>query len=53
MGFTGQQEAAGRARLGHVLGDGAEPLSGNGFKVPLLKRTIVRALLELTEGSSR
>ncbi|OXM68886.1 FAD binding domain-containing protein [Amycolatopsis vastitatis] len=36
-----------------VAADGAEPLSGNGFKVPLLKRTIVRALLELTEGSSR
>ncbi|GAA4873351.1 xanthine dehydrogenase family protein subunit M [Saccharopolyspora cebuensis] len=29
--------------------DGAEPLSGNGFKVSLLKRTVVRALLELTE----
>ena len=36
-----------------VAADGAEPLSGNGFKVPLLKRTIVRALLELTEGNSR
>ncbi|MEV6871823.1 xanthine dehydrogenase family protein subunit M [Amycolatopsis sp. NPDC051128] len=36
-----------------VAADGAEPLSGNGFKVPLLKRTIVRALLELTEESSR
>jgi xanthine dehydrogenase YagS FAD-binding subunit len=36
-----------------VAADGAQPLSGNGFKVPLLKRTIVRALLELTEGSSR
>lgn len=36
-----------------VAADGAEPLSENGFKVPLLKRTIVRALLELTEGSSR
>ncbi|CAM03888.1 xanthine dehydrogenase YagS FAD-binding subunit [Saccharopolyspora erythraea NRRL 2338] len=31
--------------------DGARPLSANGFKVPLLKRTVVRALLELTEGS--
>jgi xanthine dehydrogenase YagS FAD-binding subunit len=30
--------------------DGAVPLSGNGFKLPLLRRTIVRALLEL-EGS--
>jgi xanthine dehydrogenase YagS FAD-binding subunit len=36
-----------------VAADGAEPLSENGFKVPLLKRTIVRALLELTEGSLR
>jgi xanthine dehydrogenase YagS FAD-binding subunit len=26
--------------------EGAKPLPGNGFKVPLLKRTIVRALLE-------
>jgi xanthine dehydrogenase YagS FAD-binding subunit len=31
--------------------DGARPLSANGFKVPLLERTVVRALLELTEGS--
>ncbi|GAA2797153.1 xanthine dehydrogenase family protein subunit M [Saccharopolyspora taberi] len=30
--------------------DGAKPLSGNAFKVSLLKRTVVRALLELTEG---
>jgi len=36
-----------------VAVEGAEPLSDNGFKVPLLKRTIVRALLELTEGSLR
>lgn len=36
-----------------VAADGAHPLSDNGFKVSLLKRTIVRALLELTEGSSR
>ncbi|GLY39048.1 carbon-monoxide dehydrogenase medium subunit [Amycolatopsis sp. NBRC 101858] len=36
-----------------VAADGARPLSDNGFKVSLLKRTIVRALLELTEGSSR
>jgi xanthine dehydrogenase YagS FAD-binding subunit len=34
-----------------VAADGAKPLSANAFKVPLLKRTIVRALLELTEGS--
>jgi xanthine dehydrogenase YagS FAD-binding subunit len=26
--------------------EGARPLSGNGFKVPLLKRTVVRALIE-------
>ncbi|WP_027944404.1 FAD binding domain-containing protein [Amycolatopsis taiwanensis] len=31
-----------------VAADGARPLSANGFKVSLLKRTIVRALLELT-----
>lgn len=31
--------------------EGAKPLSGNVFKPSLLKRTIVRALLELTEGS--
>ncbi len=36
-----------------VAADGAQPLSENGFKVLLLQRTIVRALLELTEGSSR
>jgi xanthine dehydrogenase YagS FAD-binding subunit len=34
-----------------VAADGARPLSANGFKVSLLKRTIVRALLELTEGN--
>lgn len=34
-----------------VAGDGARPLSANAFKVSLLKRTVVRALLELTEGS--
>jgi xanthine dehydrogenase YagS FAD-binding subunit len=34
-----------------VAADGARPLSANGFKVPLLKRTVVRALLELTDGS--
>jgi xanthine dehydrogenase YagS FAD-binding subunit len=33
-----------------VAADGARPLSANGFKVSLLKRTVVRALLELTEG---
>jgi xanthine dehydrogenase YagS FAD-binding subunit len=31
--------------------DGARPLSRNGFKLSLLRRTIVRALLELTEES--
>ncbi|MGP4019357.1 FAD binding domain-containing protein [Saccharopolyspora sp. 5N708] len=34
-----------------VAAEGAKPLSSNGFKVSLLKRTVVRALLELTEGS--
>jgi xanthine dehydrogenase YagS FAD-binding subunit len=39
-----------------LAADGAKPLSGNGFKVSLLKRTVVRALLETalletTEGS--
>lgn len=34
-----------------VAVEGAKPLSGNVFKPSLLKRTIVRALLELTEGS--
>ncbi|MBO0875085.1 MAG: xanthine dehydrogenase family protein subunit M [Pseudonocardia sp.] len=34
-----------------VAADGARPLSANGFKVSLLERTVVRALLELTEGS--
>jgi xanthine dehydrogenase YagS FAD-binding subunit len=29
-----------------VAADGARPLSGNGFKVSLLKRTVVRALIE-------
>ncbi|WP_326951917.1 FAD binding domain-containing protein [Amycolatopsis sp. NBC_01286] len=33
--------------------DGARPLSENAFKVPLLKRTLIRALLELTEGTAR
>jgi xanthine dehydrogenase YagS FAD-binding subunit len=34
-----------------AVADGARPLSANAFKVPLLKRTVIRALLELTEGS--
>ena len=34
-----------------VAAEGAKPLSENAFKPELLKRTIVRALLELTEGS--
>ncbi|RSN19533.1 FAD-binding molybdopterin dehydrogenase [Streptomyces sp. WAC 05977] len=34
-----------------LAAEGARPLSGNGFKPSLLRRTIVRALLELTEGS--
>jgi xanthine dehydrogenase YagS FAD-binding subunit len=33
-----------------VAADGAKPLSGNGFKVSLLKRTIVRALIEGSRG---
>lgn len=33
-----------------VAADGARPLSANGFKVSLLPRTVVRALLEVTEG---
>jgi xanthine dehydrogenase YagS FAD-binding subunit len=36
-----------------VAADGARPLSENAFKVPLLKRTLVRALLELTQESPR
>ncbi|MEJ3652969.1 xanthine dehydrogenase family protein subunit M [Actinomycetes bacterium KLBMP 9759] len=32
-----------------VAAEGARPLSHNGFKVPLLRRTLVRALLELTQ----
>jgi xanthine dehydrogenase YagS FAD-binding subunit len=31
-----------------VAAEGATPLSGNAFKLPLLRRTVVRALLELT-----
>jgi xanthine dehydrogenase YagS FAD-binding subunit len=34
-----------------VAADGAKTLSDNAFKPSLLKRTIVRTLLELTEGS--
>ena len=33
-----------------VAADGAKPLSGNGFKVSLLKRTVVRALIEGSRG---
>ena len=36
-----------------VAAEGAKPLAHNAFKVSLLKRTVVRALLELTEGSRR
>lgn len=36
-----------------VATHGTEALAQNGFKATLLKRTIVRALLELTEGSAR
>ncbi|EMD25691.1 FAD binding domain-containing protein [Amycolatopsis azurea] len=34
-----------------LAAEGARPLSANGFKPSLLRRTIVRALLELTEGN--
>lgn len=34
-----------------VAAEGARPLSENAFKPSLLRRTIIRALLELTEGS--
>jgi xanthine dehydrogenase YagS FAD-binding subunit len=33
-----------------VAADGAKPLSGNGFKVSLLQRTVVRALIEGSRG---
>ncbi|MHA6629914.1 FAD binding domain-containing protein [Pseudonocardia sichuanensis] len=33
-----------------LAADGARPLSANGFKVPLLRRTVVRALLEVTQS---
>jgi xanthine dehydrogenase YagS FAD-binding subunit len=33
-----------------VAADGAKPLSGHGFKVSLLKRTVVRALIEGSRG---
>lgn len=33
-----------------LAAEGARPLSGNAFKVSLLRRTVVRALLEVTEG---
>jgi xanthine dehydrogenase YagS FAD-binding subunit len=33
-----------------VAADGATPLSGNGFKVSLLRRTVVRALIEGSRG---
>ncbi len=36
-----------------LAAEGAKPLSGNAFKVSLLERTVIRALLELTEGSRR
>ncbi|GAB3460421.1 xanthine dehydrogenase family protein subunit M [Streptomonospora sediminis] len=35
-----------------VAAEGARPLSQNGFKLPLLRRTVVRALLEAAEGDS-
>jgi len=33
-----------------VAADGARPLSGNGFKIPLLKRTVLRALIEVSRS---
>jgi xanthine dehydrogenase YagS FAD-binding subunit len=47
VGLASFEEAAAKAV------DTAEPLRGNVFKTSLLKRTIVRALLELTEGDLR
>jgi xanthine dehydrogenase YagS FAD-binding subunit len=47
VGLASFEEAATKAV------DTAEPLRGNVFKTSLLKRTIVRALLELTEGDLR
>ncbi|MCP2251369.1 xanthine dehydrogenase YagS FAD-binding subunit [Prauserella aidingensis] len=41
------------AAAAEVATHGATPLTHNGFKVPLLRRTLVRALLELAEGSTR
>jgi xanthine dehydrogenase YagS FAD-binding subunit len=32
--------------------DSARPLSQNGFKVTLLKRTLVRALMQVTGGAA-
>jgi len=39
------------AEAASVATENTKPLSANGFKVPLLRRTIIRALLELTEGN--
>ncbi|MDQ0380435.1 FAD binding domain-containing protein [Amycolatopsis thermophila] len=39
------------AQAASLAVEGAEPLPENGFKLSLLPRTIVRALLEVTEGS--
>ncbi|MGW0892967.1 FAD binding domain-containing protein [Saccharopolyspora sp. NPDC002578] len=38
-------------RAADVAADGARTRGANGFKPALLKRTVIRALLELTEGS--
>jgi xanthine dehydrogenase YagS FAD-binding subunit len=37
-------------RAAALAADGAKPLSGNAFKVSLLKRTVVRALIEGSRG---
>jgi xanthine dehydrogenase YagS FAD-binding subunit len=39
------------AEAASIAAEGAKPLAENGFKLSLLPRTIVRALLEVTEGS--
>ncbi|RZQ61394.1 FAD binding domain-containing protein [Amycolatopsis suaedae] len=44
-------EAAAELAAAELAAAGSRPLPANGFKVSLLRRTVVRALLELTEGS--
>ena len=40
------------ARAAELATNGARPLGQNGFKVTLLKRTLVRALIEVTGGAA-